>query len=157
MKLVFLATAILLASHPMALADTGGHAALALGVIIGDDSPLLGGAAKIKLMRLLDDKKLEHGKHETIIVKADSVVCQAGDVDLAAFSCTLTFGKVTRTGTGRRANELFATLIEAGVPSDGAAGHVYEAVHALECKLDPNKLAGKDGSGADCTFQAGPN
>ena len=84
----------------MAFADAAGHAALALGVIVGDYSPLLGGSAKIKLMRLLNDKKLEHGKHETIIVKADSVVCQAGDVDLAAFSCTLTFGKITRSGTG---------------------------------------------------------
>jgi hypothetical protein len=157
MKVIFLATAILLASHQMALADTTGHGALALGVIVGDDSPMLGKFTKIELARLLDDRKLGYGKHATIAIKAASVVCQAGDVDLAAFSCTLTFGKETRTRTGRRANELFATLIEAGVPSDGAAGHVYEAVHALECKLDPTKLAGKDGSGADCSFQVGPS
>jgi hypothetical protein len=157
MKVFFLATTILLASHQMARADTAGHAALALGVIVGDDSPLLSWTHKEQLMRLLADHKLAHGSHTPIVVKASSVVCQAGDVDLAAFSCTLTFGKATRTRTGRKANELFATLVEAGVPSDGAAGHVYEAVHVLECTLDPTKLAGKDGSGADCSFQVGPS
>jgi hypothetical protein len=157
MRIIFLATTILLSSHQMALAGTGGHSALALGVIVGDDSPVLGWHTKIELAHLLNDKKLGYGPHPTITVKATSVVCQAGDVDLAAFSCTLTFGKATHTRLGRNANELFATLIEAGVPSDGAAGHVYEAVHNLECKLDPAKLEGKDGSGADCSFQVGPS
>jgi hypothetical protein len=157
MKLFLWTTTILLASQQRALADTTGHAALALGVIVGDDSPLLSWSHKEQLTRLLADRKLAHGNHAPIVVKATSVVCQAGDVDLAAFSCTLTFGKATRTRTGRKANELFATLVEAGVASDGAAGHVYEAVHALECTLDPTKLAGKDGSGADCSFQVGPS
>ncbi len=155
MKLVLLATTILLASRPMALADATGHGALALGVIVGDYSPLLSWYKKIGLARLLNDESLGSGNHPVIVVKADSVTCQAGDVDLAAYSCTLTFGAVKRTGTGRRANELFATLVEAGVASEGAAGHVYESVTKLECKLDPKALANKDGSGASCTFQPG--
>jgi hypothetical protein len=156
MRRIILATVMFLASHSVALADTSGHAALALGVIVGDDSPQLNRITRIDLARLLDDKPLLYGKHAMIVVKAESVVCQAGDVDLAAFSCTLTFGTIKRTRTGRRANELFATLIAAGVPSDGAAGHIFESVSKLECKLDPKALAGKDGSGANCTFQPGP-
>jgi len=156
MKRVILATTIFLACHHTALADIAGHAALALGVIVGDDSPNLSRATRFDLALLLDDKPLLYGKHTVIIVKADSVVCQAGDVDLAAYSCTLTFGTVHRTRTGRRANELFATLIEAGVPSDGAAGHIFESITKLDCKLDPKALANKDGSGANCTFQPGP-
>jgi hypothetical protein len=157
MKRIVLATVILLASHRIALADTTGHAALALGVIVGDDSPLLSKSTKLALASLLNDKKLGYGKHPVITVKADQVVCQAGDVDLAGFSCVLTFGKIKRTRTGRSANELFATLVEAGVPGDGAAGHVFEAVSKLECKLDPKALEGKDGSGASCSFQPGQN
>ncbi len=156
MKRVILAATIFFASHQMALADTTGHGALALGVIVGDDSPYLSWHTRADLARLLDDKPLGYGKHSVIVVNAQSVVCQAGDVDLAAFSCTLTYGKVKRTRIGRRANELFATLVEAGVPSDGAAGHVFETVSKLECKLDPKALAGKDGSGASCAFQPGP-
>jgi hypothetical protein len=156
MKLMILAAAALLARSPIALADTTGHGALALGVIVGDDSPLLNWHTKIELARLLNDKPLRYGKHPVIVVKADSVTCQAGDVDLAGYACTITFGTIKRTGTGRQANELFATLIEAGVPSDGAAGHVFESVSKLECKLDPKALAGKDGSGASCTFSPGP-
>ena len=156
MRRAVLATALFLASHQLAKADTTGHAALALGVIVGDYSPLLGWTTKIDLAKLLEDRKLGASKQKVIVVTADSVVCQAGDVDLAGYSCTLTFGTVKRTGTGRKANELFATLIEAGVPSDGAAGHVFESVSKLECKLDPKALAAKDGSGASCTFQPGP-
>jgi hypothetical protein len=156
MRRVILATTIFFASYHQALADAAGHAALALAVVVGDDSPHLSRYTRLDLALLLEDKPLLHGKHALITVKADSVVCQAGDVDLAAYSCTLTFGTIKRTRTGRRANELFATLIEAGVPSDGAAGHIFESVSKLECKLDPKALAGKDGSGATCTFQPGP-
>ena len=156
-KSVFLGGVMLIGGQSGALAATTGHGALALAVIVGDYSPSIGWHSKIELARLLDDKKLGYGKHAPITVKATSVVCRAGDVDLAAFSCTLTFGTTTRTGTGRRANELFATLIEAGVPGDGAAGTIFEAIHNLDCTVEPAVLAQKNGGGVTCNFDPGPS
>jgi len=78
-------------------------------------------------------------------------------VDLAAYGCTLTFGTKTVKFVGRRANELYATMVESGVASDGAAGTIYEAVHTLTCSLDPKVLASKDGGGAACNYSPGPS
>jgi hypothetical protein len=158
MKRAFWALMMIIVSQQDALAaQTSGHAALALGVIVGEDSPHLTKHTKTELARLLDDVKLGYGPHPAIAIKADSVVCQAGDVDIAAFNCKLTFGAITRTRTGRAANEVFATLVEAGVQSDGAAGHIFEAVHKLDCKLDPAVIAQKGGGGADCSYDLGPS
>jgi hypothetical protein len=135
-------------------ADASGHSALALGAIVGGNSATLPANQKAALAKLLDGKTVpSKGK---ITVTADAVVCHAGDVDIASFGCDLTFGSKKVTLSGRKANELFATLIEAGVPGDGAAGTIYEAVHALSCVIDPAAIAQNDGSGATCSFQPGP-
>jgi len=144
------------ASGPPA-SSAGGHGALALGVLVGINSPLLGSATKADLLKLIDDKTLPAGQTAKISITAKAVVCRGGDVDLAAFGCTLTFGARTVSFAGRRANEVYATLIEAGVPSDGAAGTIYEAVHGLTCSLDPAVLAQKNGGGAACAFSPGPS
>ncbi len=144
------------ASGPPA-SSAGGYGALALGVLVGINSPLLDNTTKTDLLKLIDDKSLPAGQTGKISVTAKAVVCRAGDVDLAAFGCTLTFGAKTVTLAGRRANELYATLVEAGVQSDGAAGTIYEAVHGLTCSLDPVVLADKNGGGAACAFSPGPS
>jgi len=148
---------MLLGVQTAAAAPATGHGALALAAILGDHSPLLKYHQRRALARILDDKAPGPGSRAKIIVDANVVSCRAGDVDIAAFSCALTFGKRNVTLAGRHANELFATLIEAGVQSDGAAGTIYEAVHALKCTIDPVVVAQKSGAGAECDYVLGPS
>jgi hypothetical protein len=61
-----------------------------------------------------------------------------------------------RTLKGRQANEIYATEAVAGVPSDGAAGSIFESLSNLVCTLDPGEIRQKAGGGANCTFDAGP-
>jgi hypothetical protein len=89
------------------------------------------------------------------MVSVDKIDCKASNVDLLEHSCTLTFGTMPRTISGREAHELYATLIEAGVPADGAAGTTHETLTGLMCTIDPNAIKQRDGSGADCKFEAG--
>jgi hypothetical protein len=144
------------ASGPPA-SSAQGSGALAFAVLVGIDSPLLDGATRTNLIKLIEDKPLPPGQQGKISVTATSVVCREGDVNLAAYGCTLTFGTKTVTFVGRRANELYATMVESGVASDGAAGTIYEAVHTLTCSLDPKVLASKDGGGAACNYSPGPS
>ena len=78
------------------------------------------------------------------------------DVDISEHDCTLKFGGVARTLQGRAAHELYATLVEIGAPSDGAAGSIYESVSNLACKVRPAEVQERGGGGADCSFDAGP-
>ncbi len=144
---------LLLATAPAQAATAGGHTALALGALAGAHSPLLTPAQRARLASLLNGHM---AAHPAIVVNADAVVCRAGDVDVTAFGCTLTFGAHTANLHGRAAHELFATLAEAGVPSDGAAGTIFEALHGLVCTIDPSVIAQRAGGGADCTFEPGP-
>ena len=89
-----------------------------------------------------------------IVVTADKIVCRVSDVDIAARSCELTFGKRVKIIKGRAANELYATEAMAGVPPDGAAGSIFESLSRLNCTLDPTAIKAKDGSGATCTYEA---
>ncbi len=88
-----------------------------------------------------------------IVVKADAVAYRISDVDVTGKACTLTFGKQTASLSGREAQALYATLIEAGVPSSGAAGSIYESVKTLECVIDPAQVRQEGGGGAKCTFE----
>ena len=40
----------------------------------------------------------------------------------------------------------------AGVPSDGAAGTIYEGLANLKCTLDPQAIKQNDGGGAECSY-----
>lgn len=158
MKIQFAAIAglALAATMPSAVAaSASGHSALALGALVGSYSTVLTSHDKAVLAGLLDAKAVG-AVSGPIAVRAGAVVCHAGDVDIAAFACELTFGAKMIQLTGRRANELFATAGAAGVPPDGAAGILYEALHALDCVIDPAGIARKDGGGATCSFDAGP-
>jgi hypothetical protein len=158
---LFSAIAILASglSVPAAAATTGGHGALALAAIVGQYDPALTLGIRAGLLRLLADEAFGGIHKGNLIVKADVVTCRAGDVDLKAFGCTLTFGTHTVALKGRQAAELYATLIEAGVPSDGAAGTLYESAKALSCTLNLTELGGPgmgDGGGASCDYTPGP-
>jgi len=104
-------------------ATATGPSALALAAVVAENSSLLSAHDRSVLARLFDGH-LNFGfpANQKISVKADAVVCRASDIDITARSCELTFGTHKRSLKGRRANELNATAVEAGVPSEGAAG-----------------------------------
>lgn len=141
-----------------AAATSGGHGALALSAIVGQYDPGLTSGVKAGLLRLLADQAFGGTRSGKLIVKADRVTCRAGNVDIKGFDCTLAFGTRTVTLKGQQAAELYATLTEADVPNDGAAGTSYEGLKALSCTLDLTALGGPgmgDGSGASCDYQPG--
>ena len=90
-------------------------------------------------------------------VKADKIVCRASNVDISFHSCALTFRSKTINLKGRRAHELFATVGEVGVPPDGAAGTMFEALSHLDCTINPQEIQQKAGGGASCSFDPGAN
>jgi hypothetical protein len=128
---------------------TESYSALALAALVGMHSPALKRSERAALSGLLRGRLRPGGM---IDVSVDAVDCRAGDVDIAAFACELHFGARKVTLVGRPANELFATMQEAGVPADGATGTVHEAVSALACAINPAEIARKDGGGAKCAF-----
>jgi len=78
---------------------------------------VLSGNEKGVLAKYLDghaDVIFKKGK--TIVVKADAVHCRISNVDITVHSCDLTFGGKKKTLTGRKAHEIYATLVENGVP-----------------------------------------
>jgi hypothetical protein len=140
-----------------AAATATGHSGLALAGVVAAYSPTLDSAEKRAMAMLFDGRtSLNYPAGHTIDVVADQVTCKAGDVDISARSCTLKFGDKTIDISGRRANELYATMIEAGVHSDGAAGAIYESLKALNCTIDLDEIKQNTGAGASCSFSSGP-
>lgn len=140
--------AAIAASH-----NTSGNAALALAALVGKRSPVLSASRKLLLQRYLAGlASAWHPAGLVFHVKADSVQCRASNVDITVHQCTLKFGAHTVTLAGRYAHELYATLIESGVPADGAAGSVFEALTALDCTITADEVAQRAGGGAACSF-----
>jgi hypothetical protein len=162
MKTDFTATAILLltllmTSHSALAATTSGSSALALAALVGAQSPVLSSHDKSVLARLFDGHT--NGvfpANKQISVKADDILCNAGDVNITAHSCQLTFGSKTVKLTGRKAHELFATMVEVGVPNEGTAGATHESLTHLVCTINPHEIAQESGGGADCKFDTSP-
>jgi hypothetical protein len=148
-----LACLLLLAGASSASAGSiTGSSALALAGVIAPTSPRLASAERRAVAMLFaGNSNIPYKKK--IAVTADKIVCRAGNVDITARSCQLSFGTATKTINGRAANELFATAAMAGVPSDGAAGSVFESLSKLSCTLDPQVIRQKAGGGADCSYQ----
>lgn len=144
------------ATTAQAAESSSGNGALVLAAVIGLQSPLVSAAGKIVLGKMLDGDLAFSASVAKIKVQARSVSCRASDVDIAAHACTIGFGQHSTSVKGRVAHEIFATLVENGVPSDGAAGSIFEAVSNLSCTVDPAEVKQRGGGGADCTFQAGP-
>jgi hypothetical protein len=135
--------------------NSSGASALALAALVGSHSPVLNGTERRALADMLNgDLAFSFPAGATITVLADAVSCRASNVDISAHSCTLTFGSASRALNGRAAHELYATLIENGVASEGAAGSVFAAISHLSCKIDPAAVKQKSGAGADCAFAA---
>jgi hypothetical protein len=151
-RAILLALPLLLLSQMAHAADTAGHSAVALAGVIAEHVPTLSAHDKSVMAILFKGHEAPYPAGKKIIIKADAVTCLAGDVSINTFSCDLKFGKSTITVTGRKGNEIYATLIEAGVPGSGAAGKIYEAVVKLDCTIDPNQIKQKDGGGASCSF-----
>ena len=150
MRLMVIALALACGGGPACAATSSGYAALAVAALVGGYSPVLGTPEKSVLRTAFDGEALAGAA--TIRVKADSVVCHAGDVDISAFGCDLKFGAKAVHLTGRQANELFASLTDMGVATDGAAGTIYVSVSKLRCVVDPAKISHRDGGGADCDY-----
>jgi hypothetical protein len=134
-------------------ASVSGSVALALAGVVAPYSPLPSGQRKAVAAFFAGNTNVNCTRK--IIVTADKIVCRTSNVDITARSCELTFKGKTRSLKGRDANEIFATEVMAGVPSDGAAGSNFESLSKLSCTLDPKALKDKAGGGADCSFEPG--
>jgi hypothetical protein len=151
--LTTLAFSLLLVGGSAASAGTAaGSAALALAGVVATYSPLLSSAEK-KAVAAFFAGNAGFPYKKKIFVTADKIVCRISNVDITARSCELTFKKATHTIKGREANELYATEVFAGAPSDGAAGSIFESVSKLNCTLDPAGIKDKGGGGADCSYE----
>jgi hypothetical protein len=133
-----------------------GSSALALAALVSQQSPTLSLVEKRVLASFFaGNAKTPYAPGKTITVSAAKIVCKAGDVDITLHQCDLTFGAKTVTLTGEKAHELYATIAEVGVPSDGAAGTIYEALSQLSCTIDPAQIRAEGGGGATCNFTPG--
>ena len=151
-----LAVPLLLASQAAPAATTSGSAALAVASLVADQSPTIRPRDRTVLRRLFGGRaEATFPIGRKIEVRADSVVCQAGNVDITQHDCTLTFADRTVSEQGRRAHELYATLIELGARPEGAAGSLHAGVSALACTVDPHVVGQRAGGGAECSFTPG--
>ena len=138
-------------SAALAGSSVSGSAALALAGVVAAHSPKLSPAEK-KSVAAFFDGTTDVPYTGKIRVAADKIVCRTGNVDITARSCEITFAGEKISFRGREANELYATEVMAGVPSDGAAGSSFESVTKLSCTLDPAAIKDKSG-GAECTYE----
>lgn len=153
--LVVVSMPLLLLAHPAAAQAIMGNSALALSALVAENSPVLTASDKRVMAALFEgqaDVPVSAG--EKISVQADRITCSAGDVDITAHSCNLLFGRQTSTLTGRKAHELFATILEVGVRSEGAMGRVYASIAHVNCTLAPREIEQRDGGGATCGFDS---
>jgi hypothetical protein len=150
--LAFLTIPLLLANHALA-GPIDGNGALALAALVAEHSPSVTAFDKNLLAKFLNGyANVRYPPNKKITVSAGAVTCRASNVDITLHSCDLTFGAQKVTTHGRKAHALYATLAEVGVPPDGAAGSIFEAVSNLDCTIDPGEVKQKAGGGAHCAF-----
>ncbi len=151
--IAFLTIPLLLANHAAFAGSADGNGALALAALVAEHSPGVNAIDKNVLAKFLNGyANVRYAPNKKITVAAAAVTCRASDVDITQHSCDLTFGAQKVVTHGRKAHELYATLAEVGVPPDGAAGSIFEAVSNLDCTIDPGEVKQKAGGGAHCTF-----
>ncbi len=157
----FIATAaflaVLLAAIQSASAATkSGSSALALAFLVAVHSPISNMSDTVLTRRLFNGHFYQlRGDIKPISVTADAIVCSVGTVDITAHSCKLTFGAKTVNLTGRAAHEVYATMAQAGVPSESTTNASSESLSHLVCTIVPLEIAKRSGGGANCTFDAG--
>jgi hypothetical protein len=132
---------------------SNGSNALALSAIVGELAPQTSAPNKKLLAAFLSgNAEAPHAKGLRVAVKADAIDCRAGNVDIISRACELTFGAKKIELHGRKAHELYATLIENGVVLEGAAGTTHASITALDCIVDADEVAEKAGGGARCAY-----
>lgn len=140
-------------ASPAAAGTVNGNGALALAALVGEVSPYVSTPKKRVLSKLLDGhSNFSFPSGHKISVVAKKLNCRASNVDIKSHSCELKFGAHNVALRGRRAHEVFATMAEIGVPSEGAAGSIYQALSNLHCTIDPNEVKQNSGGGAHCSY-----
>jgi hypothetical protein len=151
--IAFLTIPLLLANHAAFAGSIDGNGALALAALVAEPSPNVTASDKTVLGKFLNGQtSVPYAPNKKITVAAGAVTCRTSNVDITQHSCDLTFGAKKVATHGRKAHELSATLAEVGVPPDGAAGSIFEAVSNLDCTIDPAEVKQKGGGGAHCAF-----
>ena len=130
-----------------------GNSELSLAALIGLHSPHLSAPEKEQLEKYLEGDAQASVHMGKIAVTAEAATCRMSNVDVTHHDCELDFGATKPSFEGRRAHELYATLIENGVPSDGAAGSIYEGIVKLHCVINPVEVKEMAGGGASCSFK----
>ncbi len=131
-----------------------GSGALALSALIAQQSPLLTTTQKYRMAQVLNGSVPSTPSAYTIVVRATKILCRVSDVAITQRGCTLTFGTKTVSLNGRAANELYATMDEAGIRGEGAAGTIYEGASSVVCTINFAQLREASGAGASCTYTA---
>ena len=129
-----------------------GSAALMLASLIAPYEPGLDAKRRVALAALGDNGA---SIFERIELNAANVSCRTSNVAIGAYGCDLKFANgATNALKGRKAHELYATLLENGVPVEGAAGSLQAQVNELKCVIEPRVLAQNSGGGAYCGWKA---
>lgn len=98
-------------------------------------------------------KPCKAGGTGTVTIEAKAIACHESHVATGSFICDVTaMNDQVRSVRGRVAHELKATLAEAGVRPEGAAGQEISSVGAVSCTLDLKLLGECAGGGAGCTL-----
>ncbi|MCA6110960.1 hypothetical protein [Bradyrhizobium cenepequi] len=134
-------------------ASASGSRALALAAVIAQYAPIAAAPKRAIASFFKGDTNFPYGGKISVI--ADKIICRTGNVDITSRSCDITFKIAKRALKGREANELFATMLMAGIPAEGTAGSNIAGLSKLDCTLDPKVIKQKAGGGADCAFEPG--
>ena len=141
---------VILLVTPVSAGETQGSVALALAAQVGENMLHPGNAANEALLEMFNGMPKAGPQ---IRILADNVVCRAGNVDITHHACDINFRGRTFSLNGRRAHELYATLLEAGVVGEGAAGTMHAQMQGLNCVVEPREVADRAGGGAKCTWR----
>jgi hypothetical protein len=157
-RTILLSLPLLLVSQSAWASDrnTTGSSAVALAGVVAPYSPTLAAPDKAAMASIFDGGNPDVPAGKKITVVAESIACFASHVAINEFHCNLAFGNATTKVTGRKANEIYAALMEAGVPPDAGAGTSYEALTELRCTIDPDVIKKQEGGGASCSFATSP-
>ena len=153
----FAISLLMLAAGAASAGEASGNGALALAALVAPHSPHLKASEKELLAKYLEsESQAPFPAGEKFVVKVEDVICRISDVDITSRGCELNFGPKKVELKGLEAQALYSTLVEIGVPADGAAGTIYESVKNLDCAINPKEVKDGGGAGAKCKFSGGP-
>ncbi len=149
-RLILLAVALMVpySGYARVRGMTWGHSALALAAVIAPSSPLLSEADKMLIAQLYDGQM--RSDEVEIVIKADALFCTSSFKNLLLHKCTLDFSGTKVQLFGRQSRELEMMAKFAGIDVDATGNSNF--FQRIECRLEPSKIAKRDGSGAVCTW-----